>query len=208
MLPANFPGQSYLVAAADPEKHIYKIDSDKSLLTLRVYRSGVMARLGHDHFIASQSVQGYIALNQNVGQCKADIFVPLLLLNVDDPQLRAAAKFDTTLSEKDIANTKTNMLKSIDAENFPFVQLTSEHCSAGLSGDKVSVVLTLHGIDQRRNLQINLETVDDEKLVVSGEFSINQTDFDIEPFSVMGGLLKVKDKVDIAYQLTAQRVTR
>lgn len=167
-----------------------------------------MARLGHDHVIASHNMQGYIALNQTGGQCQANIFVPLKLLIVDDPQLRAAANLDTAPSENDIANTKTNMLKSIDAKNFPFVQLFSENCSAGLSGHRIPVELIFHGINQRRNLQIKMEEINDERLVISGEFSINQTAFDIEPFSVMGGLLKVKDKVDISYQLTAQRIKR
>ena len=206
--PADFPEQSYLNAATDPEKHVYKIDNERSLLTLRVYRGGLMARLGHDHVIASHNVQGYIALNQTGGQCQADIFVPLTLLIVDDPQLRAAANLGTAPSENDIANTKTNMLKSIDAKNFPFVKLLSEDCSAGLSGHRIPVELTFHGINQRRNLQIKMEEINDERLVISGEFSINQTAFDIEPFSVMGGLLKVMDKVDISYQLTAQRITR
>lgn len=206
--PADFPEQSYLNAAIDPEKHVYKIDNEGSLLTLRVYRGGLMARLGHDHVIASHDVQGYIALNRAGGQCHADIFVPLKLLIVDDPQLRAAANLDTAPSENDIANTKTNMLKSIDAKNFPFVQLFSEDCSAGLSGQRIPVELTFHGITQRRNLQIKMEEINDERLVISGEFSINQKDFDIQPFSVMGGLLKVKDGVDISYQLTAQRIRR
>jgi len=206
--PTDFPEQSYLNAANDPEKLVYKIDNDLSLLILRVFRSGLMARLGHDHVIASHNVQGYIALNKAGGQCQADIFVPLLLLDVDDPQLRAAANLDTAPSENDIANTKTNMLKSIDAKNFPFVQLFSEDCSAGLSGHKIPVGLTFHGITQRRNLHIKMEEINDERLVISGEFSVNQTDFDIQPFSVMGGLLKVKDEVGISYQLTAQRITR
>jgi len=205
--PANFPEQSYLSASSDPEKFIYKIDSGLSQIVMLVYRGGVMARLGHDHVIASQNVQGYIALNRKDGLCHADIFVPLLMLIVDDPQLRAAAELNTTPSKTDITETKSNMLTSIDAVNFPFVQLSSEDCSGGLSGDIIPVVLTLHGVSKQRDIQIDLKSIDDDQLVIDGEFSIYQTNFGIEPFSVMGGLIKVEDNVDFTYQLTAHRIT-
>ena len=205
--PTNFPEQFYLSASSDPEKFIYKLDGDLSQIVLRVYRGGVMARLGHDHVITSQNVQGYIALSKNDDQCRADIFVPLLMLNVDDPQQRAAAELDTTPSTKDIADTKSNMLTSIDAVNFPFAQLSSEDCSGGLSGDIIPVVLTFHGVSRQLDLQIDLKSIADDQLVIGGEFSIYQTDFGIEPFSVMGGLITVEDNVDFTYRLTAQRIT-
>jgi hypothetical protein len=58
-------------------------------------------------------------------------------------------------------------------------------------------------------LQKNERTaiIDDDQLVIDGKFSIYQTDFGIEPFSVMGGLIKVEDNVDFTYQLTVQRIT-
>jgi hypothetical protein len=204
--PANFPEQFYLKASAEPEKSIYRINSDLSQIILRVYRGGMMARLGHDHIMVSQSVQGYIAINKNDGQCHTDIFVPLSKLVVDDPQLRAAAELDTTPSPADIAGTRNNMLVSIDAADFPFAQLSSDDCSGGLSGNKTPVILTLHGVKQQRNLHVNLQQIDDNQLLISGKFSIKQTYFGIEPFSIMNGLIKVEDKVDLTYQLTAQRI--
>lgn len=205
--PSDFPEQFYLEVASDPQKSIYKIDSDLSQIVLRVYRGGAMARLGHDHVVSSQNVQGYIALNKESGQCHADFFAPLSMLIVDDPELRIAAELDTTPSPSDIAGTKNNMLISLEAANFPFVQLASKDCSGVLSGTETTVVLTLHGVSQQRNLQINLQSIDDNQLLISGEFSIKQTDFGIEPFSIMSGLIKVEDKVDLTYQLTAQRIT-
>lgn len=204
--PANFSERFYLKASADLEKYVYKIDSNLSQIVLRVYRSGAMARLGHDHIIASRNVQGYIALNKNDGQCRADIFVPLSKLDVDDPQLRAAAELNTTPSPADVAGTRNNMLMSIEAADFPFAQLSSNDCSGGLSGNKTPVVLTLHGVSQQRNLLINLQSIDDKQLLIRGEFSIKQTDFGIEPYSILNGLIKVEDQVDITYQLTAQRI--
>jgi len=35
---------------------------------------------------------------------------------------------------------------------------------------------------------------------------LHQSDFGITPFSVMNGLLKVQDKLDLSYHLVAKRV--
>lgn len=180
---------------------VYRADSKLSQILVRAYRGGVMALLGHEHIIASQDVQGYILLNKTAGLCQADLFVPLAKLNVDDPQLRAEAALKTTPSLSSIDNTKKNMLKSIDAINFPFAQLHSSDCSAALSGKETKVVLTIHGVQQERQLAIALQQAQDNQLIVSGKFSILQTEFGIEPFSVFNGLIKVEDKLDLTYQL-------
>ena len=52
-------------------------------------------------------------------------------------------------------------------------------------------------------LAIRLKRFDDNQLVVSGDFAILQSDFGIEPFSVMNGLLKVKDRLQLSFELRA-----
>jgi len=53
--PFNFPSSLYLQSDADFE--VYKVNSDLSRILIRVYRGGLMAKLGHDHIIASQNIQ-------------------------------------------------------------------------------------------------------------------------------------------------------
>ena len=98
------------------------------------------------------------------------------------------------------------MLNSLEAESFPFVQLGSKDCSGVFLGDVTTILLSLHGVNQQRNLQIHLQSLDEYQLVVFGEFTIKQTDFGIHPFSIMGGLIRVEDTVDLTYQITAKRI--
>lgn len=183
------------------QNSVYRADSKLSQILVRAYRGGIMSLLTYEHLIASQDVQGYILINKTTGQCQADLFVPLDKLNVDDPQLRAEAGLNTTSSLSTIANTKKNMLKSIDAENFPFAQLHSSDCSNALSGKDTKVELTIHGVKQDRQLAIAMQQPQDEQLIISGNFSILQTAFGIEPFSIFNGMIEVEDKLDLTYKL-------
>lgn len=199
--PANFPEAFYLQAVKDVQNSIYRIDGKSSQILVRAYPGGAMASLGHEHIIASQDVQGYLLINKATRHCRADLFVPVNKLNVDDPQLRAAAGLDTNLSVNAIADTRENMLNSIDAANFPFALLHSSDCYGSLSGKESKFVLTIHGMQQARQLASSIQTNQEEQLIVSGGFSILQTEFGIEPFSLFNGLIKVDNKLDLTYKL-------
>src|SRR4051812_1825990 len=45
-------------AAASPDAQEYAVVADESLLQIFVYRGGAMARLGHNHVIASHQLAG------------------------------------------------------------------------------------------------------------------------------------------------------
>lgn len=163
-----------------------------------------MAKFGHDHIVASRDIQGYLLLGDD-SSCRADFYASLNQLIVDDPVLRSQAKLLTTPSEKDIAGTKTNMLISLDAEEFPFVQLQSLDCAGAVNGLPIATRIGLHGIFQTQDLEIAVTQPDINSVLISGSFAILQTDFGIEPFSVFNGLLKVKDRLEISYQIVARK---
>ena len=163
-----------------------------------------MAKFGHDHIVASRDIQGYLLLGDD-NSCQADFYAPLNQLIVDDPVLRDEASLVTTPSEKDIAGTKTNMLISLEAEEFPFVQLQSLDCVGVMDGQPVATNIGLHGIFQEQQLIMAVAQPSSNSFVISGSFAILQTDFSIEPFSVFNGLLKVEDRLEISYQLLARK---
>jgi len=200
--PANFPDSFYL--QAEPNQ-VYRIDSQFSQIIVTVRRGGLMARLGHDHIVASNHVQGIIYLDRENQRCRAQLFVPLNILEVDNLQLRSAADMTTKPSAADIEGTTSNMLKSIEVEKFPFAQLHSQNCSGALSGQPVPVTLSIHGVSQNRSLNISLQQPGEAQLFISGDFAILQTDFGIEPFSIMNGLIKVQDRLHLSFQLRAQQ---
>ncbi|MGB0449773.1 MAG: YceI family protein [Porticoccaceae bacterium] len=206
--PVDFPLTIHTDQDSDS---VYKVDSPASRILITVRRGGLMASLGHDHIVASHDLQGYILLDRNNPQnpiCRADFFARLANLEVDNPQLRAEAGLTTTPTTKDIAGTTSNMLKSIEAKSFPFARLYSSDCLAALSGEQSEVLLTIHGVSRRQEIVIEIEEASDSQLILSGKFSILQSDFGIEPFSIMNGLIKVEDSLELEFKIAALKFNR
>ena len=64
--------------------------------------------------------------------------------------------------------------------------------------------LTLHGVTRPLPLPARIAITGD-LFRASGEFSLRQTDFNIKPVSAVGGGLKVKDEVKLAYDIVARK---
>ena len=178
---------------------VYGAEPGDSLIVVRVYRGGRLGKLGHDHVVSTRDVRGFIDADQGRG----DFYVGVESLTVDDPAQRAAAGFESTPSESDIAGTRSNMLeKVLEADRFPFVVLRVRAVEQGT----VQGELTLHGVTRPLRIPARIDA-GAERLEVSGSFAINQTDFGIEPFSVLGGALTVQDRVDLSFTIRAGRMT-
>jgi len=205
----ELPHEFYAAAAARGAP-VYRIDALASQVLIFVYRAGLLARLGHDHVVASHDVTGYILWADAPDVARADLHVPLATLTVDEAELRAAAGFETVPSDDDIAGTRDNMLASIDAAAFPVLRVLITRQAAG-SGDPSAVTLhaevTLHGVSHSFPVTVELER-DADRLRVSGSFDVLQSDFGIRPFSVFGGALAVRDRLDVRFHLEGRRTGR
>ena len=198
-VPADFPAAHYqqLIAQGRP---VYRVDPAQSLVTIEVRRAGSLARLGHDHVVASRDLGGYVAPDEG----RADLYVPLDRLAVDEPKLRSDAGFDTQPSETDIAGTRGNMLeKVLETEKYPFALIgASGPARAGEA--PLGVAITLHGTRRTLPVPARIELGDDI-VRVSGRLSFDQSDFGIAPFSILGGAIAVRDRVDLRFWITARR---
>jgi len=194
--PEGFPEQDYRRAAAQG-RAVYRVDSAASLVTIEVHRSGSLARLAHDHVVASHDVHGYVLPEAQ----RADLYVALDRLVVDEPGLRTQAGFDTELPVDAIAGTRRNMLeKVLEVERFPFVLVQVRRVDDRASA--VDASITLHGVT--RDMQIPAQIKFGAAAVdVTGEFPLAQTDFGIVPLSVLGGAVQVQDRIDLRFRIHA-----
>jgi hypothetical protein len=200
ILPDQFPIERYTTTNSTS---VFRVDSLQSQVLVTVRRGGLMAKLGHDHIVSSRQLQGFILMDQDNQRCHADFYIPVHLMEVDNPQLRAQAQMQTTPSARDIAGTRINMLKSVDAKQFPFVQLRSADCSEIFTNSSVAAEIQLHGVIQERQIDLNWHRDTTGVLTAQSTFSLLQTDFNIAPFAIMNGLIKVEDKLEITVQLIA-----
>jgi len=199
--PADFP-EAYYLEAATRGKPVFRVDSRESLVVIEVRRGGSLARLGHDHVVASHEVGGYVAPDEG----RADLYVQLERLEVDEAALRAEAGFDTQPTESDIEGTRANMLvRVLEADRFPFALIRVSGVDASRREAAMSVAITLHGVT--RALQAPATIDADANLVeVSGRLSFDQTDFGITPYSVLGGAIAVRNGVDLRFRIRARRL--
>ena len=200
ILPHQFPIERYTTTNSTS---VFRVDALQSQVLVTVRRGGLMAKLGHDHIVSSRQLQGFILMDQDNQRCHADFYISVHLMEVDNPQLRAQAQMQTNPSDKDIAGTRINMLKSIDAKQFPFVQLRSADCSEIFTNSSVAIEIQLHGVIRNQQIDVNWHRDKTGVLTAQSTFSLLQTDFNIAPFSIMNGLIKVEDKLEIGVQLTA-----
>lgn len=193
--------------AARSGARVWRVDPAVSEVVVYVYRGGALARLGHNHVIASREVRGYVLTAEPLRDSRADVYLPVWTMTVDDPTLRQAAGpgFDTEPSESDIAGTRRNMLGDgvLGADKFPFVTLRVR--SVDHSGPHTALLgtVTLRGVSREVSIPATLD-IAPNRLTVSGSFALKQSDFGITPFSVLGGKLVVKDEVRVAYRLSSK----
>ncbi|HJW26508.1 MAG TPA: YceI family protein [Rhodocyclaceae bacterium] len=193
-VPPGFPEGYYRQARAE-NAGVFQVDAARSLVAIEVRRGGSLARLGHDHLVASHGVQGYVA----VGRGRADLFVPLDGLTVDEPALRAKAGLTTAVSPEAAEGTRRNMLeKVLDSARYPFALIRVT--GAGTDGSPVAVDLTLHGATRHYEVPVVVER-SGRDLVISGRMKVRQTEFGIAPFAVLGGALRVEDEVSMDFRV-------
>jgi hypothetical protein len=196
--PANFPRAGYEQAAALGHA-VYRVDSTYSLVTMTVRRGGSLARLGHDHLIASHTLQGLI----DVQASRADLYMALDELVVDEPALRAEAGLDTQPSAADIAGTRSKMLEHVlETRQFPFALIQVSAIEKTATGWSLSAAITLHGVRREFELPVQMET-SPEGMRVSGGFELRQSDFGITPFSILGGAIRVQDWISLRFTVAS-----
>jgi len=197
--PEGFPEADYRQLAASG-RPVFRVDPGRSLIVIEVFRAGSLARVGHDHVIASHDLRGYVAPDAD----RADLYLRLEELVVDEPELRAQAKLETHPSPEDIAGTRRNMLNELEADRFPFVLV--KIAGGGAKGDEpFRAAISLHGITRSIDVPVTLATAGDE-LSAHGEMALRQTDFGVKPLSVLGGALQVQDEVKLAFSIRARRM--
>lgn len=200
--PETFPFDVYQRAAARGEV-VYTIDSSDTTAVVHVSRAGFLARFGHDHVVASHAVNGYILLPDPAGTlsgARADLYLPLASLTVDEAEYREAAGLDTEPSAKDIEDTRTNMFKSLDAVSHPWLTVNV----LMISDDALFANLTLQGVRRGYRIPVEIE-VEEDTLRVAGQFTLPQSDHGIKPFRALGGALSVGDDLAVRFELIARR---
>jgi hypothetical protein len=185
---------------------VFDIDSEASEVRILVYRGGALARLGHNHVIRVRNLSGRAWLHRQSQRAGFEMAFPVEQLQVDlaSARAQAGAQFSAAVPEADRESTRRNMLGPavLDAARHPLIRLRGMAGDDGSMPMQFRVSITLRGVE--RTVPVSAQ-VDESggRLTARGVFELRQTDFGIQPFSVMGGLLMVEDRLDVQFEIQA-----
>ena len=185
---------------------LYDIDPQRSFVTIRVYRSGPMAKLGHNHVITSAEESGFVWRGPTPAASGFQLRIPVSTLVVDDPAARAAAgpDFEGAVPESARDGTKKNLLRAevLDAEQFPDVTVRAGWLGGTWQDPVAQADVTLKGVTRRVEVPLDL-TDAAGTLTARGTFRLRQTEFGMVPFSVGGGAIQVADEIVLGFEFVA-----
>ena len=164
---------------------VRRIDAASSTVKVHVTKSGVLSAFGHDHEIDAPIVSGTL----DVGAKRVELHVNAAAMKVVDPGA----------SEKDRAEIQSTMLgpEVLDANQYREIVFRSTAATQQSEGIwRVNGDLTLHG--QSRPIVLD---VTGQGGHYAGRVRIRQTDFAIKPVKVAGGTVRVKDEVQIEFDI-------
>ena len=190
----------------------FEVSGRESLLTILVYRGGTLASAGHNHVIASHDLSGSVYLPQDLAHSSFELHLPVASLTVDEPALRAAqppGDFPPDVPDSAREGTRHNMLSAalLDAEQHPQIVLRALSVAgppaAASAGDlQVRVQSEVRG--QLRSFSVPVHYQQQgSQLVVSGSFSLRQSELGLTPFSALLGALQVQDEMRVSFRLSA-----
>ena len=194
--------------AIPAESREYKVVAEDSRLLILVYRGGAMARLGHNHAIASHHLAGSVYVTDDLTNSRFDITFPVNELTIDEPAMReqAGADFPPGVPQSARDGTRANMVSEslLDGSNYPTVRLRATEVVAAGEGFDVDVEITLKG--QVHHLRVPMQVKRaDGAISASGEFPLRQSELGLKPFSAAMGALLVVDEMRVRFEVIARQ---
>jgi hypothetical protein len=188
------------------DAQIFTIDSGRSIIQLKVYRDGMLARLGHNHIISASQISGTVYRREPISRTTFSVIFPVAALLVDRPadRRRAGADFPGEIPQGHIDGTRANMLGPdlLQGDQFATVELRS----LGMEGRPTAAIwhVAVRVRDQISELRVPVQISQNGKeLTVQGAVKLSQRQLGLQPFCVLGGKLCVRDDIDAEFYLVA-----
>jgi polyisoprenoid-binding protein YceI len=162
------------------------IDTARSSITIHVGKAGLLSAASHDHWINAPIASGSI---QESDALAVDFKVESARMTVK-PDPKVDAKTQATI-QKDMEQM------TLDTKHYPEISFQSSRVEpSGPNQWNVEGNLTLHGVT--RSIHVIVKRSEG---AYSGHTVLKQTDFGIKPITVAGGMVKVKNEIEIDFHV-------
>jgi polyisoprenoid-binding protein YceI len=162
------------------------IDTRRSTITIHVGKAGLLSVAAHEHWIDAPVASGMI---DETGTPHVEFKVQSASMMVKpDPKVDAKTRDQI---QKDMEEM------TLETARYPEIAFRSTRAEKITGGQfKVDGALTLHGVSKPVSVSVKREGES-----YTGHTVVRQTDFGIKPISIGGGVIRIKDPVDIDFQI-------
>jgi polyisoprenoid-binding protein YceI len=177
----------------------YIVDAKASKFTVQAFATGILSAVGHNPTLGIRNFSGDVRFAPEVLQGSGfHLSVGAASLSVQDD-----------LSDKDRREIERLMNEQVlEVAKYPEIIYEAPVISITKLGDSLySAVLdgnlTLHGVTCRQRVTARI-AVFGAMLRASGDFTLQQTDYQIKLISVAGGAIKLKDELKVSFEMVAR----
>jgi polyisoprenoid-binding protein YceI len=166
------------------------LDTQRSTITIHVGKSGLFSAAAYDHTIIAPISSGTVRQSST----------PHIEFTVETAKMTVQP--DPRIDAKDQATIQTHMEEmTLETKKFPEITFRSSRIERIADGQwKVDGDLSLHGVTKPVSLTVK-QTGDSW----TTHTVLKQTDFGIKPLTIGGGMIKVKNELEIDFQIFARQ---
>jgi polyisoprenoid-binding protein YceI len=168
--------------------HATDLDLASSKITVRVEKSGLFSAFAHNHTISAPLASGHLDVEKRIVELK----FRSEKMKVLDPE--------SGDSERSTIEHTMKSDQVLDVARFP--EITFVSLSVETPDPKRFLVhgnLTLHGVTKPVDLSVSLSEGH-----YTGKVILKQTEFGITPVKIAGGTVRVKDPIEIAFEIVTK----
>ncbi len=184
----------------------YAIDGRHADIRLLVYKRGALQLFGHNHVIRITGLTGEIMRDtEDIERSSISLTIPVHDLAVDRPEdrKRSGDAFANAVDNETSLATRKNMLgpQLLDARHYPQIHIqgrisTAHHATVS------HITVSIKGRLQQYIVPVDIRLTD-SVITARGRFTARQSDFGMQPMSLLGGLLAVRDDFDVLFNIQA-----
>ena len=201
---------SLAVASEYPGPGVFEVVKGESEVRVLVYRGGLLGVFGHNHVISTTAISGRIEIGEHPATSSVWLTIPVAGLEVDVDELRRqeGEPFSKTVSDKNKQGTQKNMLggKLLDSANFSSIDIRSQYWSGELPDILVRSEVTVRGQTNILEFPATV-SASDKQIIVTGSFIVTHAQLGLTPFKAILGGLRVRDRMELKFRITARRVS-
>ena len=182
-----------LLALSFTPAHAADLDLAASKITVHVEKSGLFSAFAHNHTISAPLASGHLDAENRTIELKF--------------RSQEMKVLDPEASDSERANIEHTMKSNqvLDPARFPEISFVST--SVEVPGGEASTPahysvhgnLTLHGVTRPIDMSVSLS-----EGRYTGKVTLKQTDFGITPVKIGGGTIRVKDPIEIKFEIVAK----